>query len=253
MPAGIVPTVFHRPTNAPPQGVVVSAHEPGDGLLWLAAGHAARFTELPCVASCIAAPGDAASPVLTHLRISRISADNASALVVEGPTEGYDDVPLPPGTVVDVRIVAELTRELQDAVHAVETFLNGGVVVHPARFVLPVAALGGDVAPWIQIPTPGRIRWVTATAKHPPTGSDLVVDVLCSSDGGAWTSLWNQAADRLRLTQGAHKTAITTFDNPEHAAGTLIRLDVAQVGATLPGSEVVVDVWFVFPTPLPSG
>jgi hypothetical protein len=41
----------------------------------------------------------------------------------------------------------------------------------------------------------------------------------------------------------------TTFGHASLAAGNLLRLDTIQVGSTTPGSDVVIDLWIVFPSP----
>jgi len=246
----IAVTTFHQPTNAPPRAVVASLYTPGDGVIHLTPGHAARFTALPCIVSCLESPGDSNSAVLSHLKITGANT-GANTITVEAPTDGYTDVSLPAGTVVDIRVIAELTTEIHTAVNAIESFLNAGAALYACRFVLgSPATTGSDVVPWLQLPAAGTIRKATITAKTEPVGADLVVDIKYSTNNGStWTSIWTLSGDRLTLTAGNHTGSTTTFGHASLAAGNLLRLDTIQVGSTTPGSDVVIDLWIVFPSP----
>lgn len=85
--------------------------------------------------------------------------------------------------------------------------------------------------------TKARLRVATA-----PTGAALVCDLHLND-----TSIWNaNQANRVQIAAGATSGSQTAFDTTGVAEGDELRLDVDQVGSTVPGAELV---WAVLITP----
>jgi hypothetical protein len=91
---------------------------------------------------------------------------------------------------------------------------------------------------------PGRFLQVDLVATVAPTGSDLIIDILKSSDGGAtFTSLWNSDAQRPRIKDGqVLGSSITAFNLVAYEPRDILRLDVLQVGSATPGRAVTVEL-----------
>jgi hypothetical protein len=74
-------------------------------------------------------------------------------------------------------------------------------------------------------------------ADTPPTGASLIVDI--KADG---VSLWNTTpGNRPKLLSGeATGSVVSTFDTTTLPAGTLLSVDIVQVGSTTPGQGISV-------------
>jgi len=97
-----------------------------------------------------------------------------------------------------------------------------------------------DQSPWVICNTAGSFaRWDMAV-KTAPTGADLILDFLISTDGGStWTSLWHtNPSNRPTIAAGSNTGTGSAFDITSFAAGNLIRQDVIQVGSIVPGNEL---------------
>jgi hypothetical protein len=83
------------------------------------------------------------------------------------------------------------------------------------------------------------IESVRVTAGGRPVGSNLVIDV--KVDG---VSIWTDTARRPAVTPGAGRgTVVTPPDLPVILSGSSFTMDIAQVGSTTPGSDLVVQIW----------
>lgn len=87
----------------------------------------------------------------------------------------------------------------------------------------------------------GTIIKVWAYADVPPTGADLILDILKNG-----TSIWNiTPANRVRILAGANAGNQTVFDTAGATAGDRYALSIAQIGAGTPGcNDLVVAVQF---------
>jgi hypothetical protein len=87
----------------------------------------------------------------------------------------------------------------------------------------------------------GKIVKAFINAKTPPTGAALIIDI--KKNG---TSIWNSTpANRLQLAATASTGTQTSFDTTTVAEGDLFTIDVAQVGSTVPGQDVTVQLLLV--------
>jgi hypothetical protein len=102
--------------------------------------------------------------------------------------------------------------------------------------------VGTDLALWLPMSASGTFTRVDLVAKTPPVGSDLIIDILLSTNHGqTWTSLWSMnPQNRPRISAGLSYGAQDIFDMASFGQGSLLRIDVTQVGSTTPGTNVTV-------------
>ncbi len=133
--------------------------------------------------------------------------------------------------------------------------------VRPRQVFLAAAGSGGggdgngDVRGWVpgdlfvktgagrvMVTRGGTITKVLVRVASAPTGANLILDLHLNG-----TSIWD-ANQGNRVTILANETSAnqTVFDTDAVAEGDELRLDVDQVGSTLPGSELT---WGVLITP----
>ena len=90
-----------------------------------------------------------------------------------------------------------------------------------------------------------RAGTITKTLLHcgtGPTGADIICDIHLNG-----TSIWDTTqANRVTITAGNTSASQTSFDTTVVAEGDEIRLDIDQIGSTLPGSELT---WALLITP----
>ena len=76
-------------------------------------------------------------------------------------------------------------------------------------------------------------------AKTGPTGADLIVDILKNG-----TTIWTNQANRLKIVAGQVSGNTSTFDVTTVAISDIITIDIDQVGSTIPGKDITVQlVW----------
>jgi hypothetical protein len=104
-------------------------------------------------------------------------------------------------------------------------------------------AVGSDVTNRRICQGPGRFLQVDLVATVAPTGADLVIDILKSSDGGAtFASLWNTIALKPRIKDGKMTGSVVEFHRIAYEPGDILRLDVLQVGSATPGRAITVEL-----------
>jgi hypothetical protein len=101
-----------------------------------------------------------------------------------------------------------------------------------------------DAAPWIRFKNARTITSASAIAKTAPTGADVIIDIeMSADDGDTWTSIWNTTpANRLTISATNREGTQTSFDTTAVAAGNYLRIAVDQIGSTLPGQDITVQV-----------
>lgn len=83
------------------------------------------------------------------------------------------------------------------------------------------------------------IRGVRASVGSAPTGSSLVVDV--KKNG---VTIFTNIANRPTIPAGTNTSGkVTAVDTPTFNIGDYFTSDVVQIGATLPGSDLTVQIW----------
>lgn len=101
------------------------------------------------------------------------------------------------------------------------------------------ASTGTDVANWSIIDEAVTATSVLIAAKTPPVGASFIVDILQSTDGSTWTSLWaTTPANRPTLTSGTTVATFSAFDSTAIPANSLLRCDIVQVGSSTPGESI---------------
>lgn len=113
------------------------------------------------------------------------------------------------------------------------------------NYVLPVTGtlvVAADAAPlWHRVFETSTIEEVQAVVKTAPTGANIILDIETSTDGSSWSSIWT-AGNRLNIVAGAKLANTTTIDTPSLTKGNLIRLAVDQIGSTIAGADLTVNL-----------
>ena len=99
-------------------------------------------------------------------------------------------------------------------------------------------------APIFIVPNAKTVKEVTCYVNTAPTGANLIIDVEKSTDSGAnWTSLWNtNTENKPTILAGTKTISVTTFDLSNLEKDDLLRVKILQVGSTLPGEDLTVEV-----------
>lgn len=86
--------------------------------------------------------------------------------------------------------------------------------------------------------TAWTINGVRASVGTAPTGAAIIIDIKVNG-----TTIFTNQANRPTISAGANNTAyVTSMDIASVAAGSYLTVDVAQVGSTIPGSDLTVQV-----------
>jgi hypothetical protein len=132
------------------------------------------------------------------------------------------------------------------------TILNGSgawvarTSLIPLRFVLAsgtAATTGTDKTGRLMVPYSGTIKKATANAKTAPTGAALLFDINYSTDNSSYSTIWSTQANRLTIAAGAKSGTTTTFNTTAVAADSFLSIDIDQVGSTVAGQDIVVELW----------
>jgi hypothetical protein len=76
-----------------------------------------------------------------------------------------------------------------------------------------------------------------AVAKTAPTGADLIIDVHVNG-----TTIWSTQANRITILANATSGSQTSFNTTALNAGDVLSIDVDQVGSTIPGTGITVEL-----------
>src|SRR5262249_40898674 len=117
-----------------------------------------------------------------------------------------------------------------------------------AKFITGIngapVAVANDVANWVPLVGSGTLHgvYINARTGTGPVGSSLILDLKVSTNGGStWTSLWaTTPANRPTIAAGQVVGSAGTPDTTSYVNGSLLRLDIIQVGSSTPGSGVTV-------------
>lgn len=106
-------------------------------------------------------------------------------------------------------------------------------------FVFPVTGSlteGADKAPlWHEAFENMTLTEVRAVCKTAPTGQAIIIDI--NDDG---TSIWNSGAERLQIAAGTTSGSTTTITNTSVGKGSIITLDIDQIGSGTAGANLTV-------------
>lgn len=109
----------------------------------------------------------------------------------------------------------------------------------PTFTVVGTLTTGTSLAPLLITPFALIIKKAFARVKTAPTGASLIVDV--NKNG---TSIWaTNQANRLTVAAGAQSGTQTLFDTTSLAEGDYLSLDVDQVGSTVSGADLTVELY----------
>ena len=112
-------------------------------------------------------------------------------------------------------------------------------------YVMPVVGVltvvDDAAAVWHRIMETSSIVEVQAAIKTAPTGANIILDVETSSDGSSWSSIWDPG-DRLSIVATNKLANTTTITTPTVTKGHVLRVNVDQIGSTVAGSDLTVNV-----------
>jgi hypothetical protein len=134
-------------------------------------------------------------------------------------------------------------QQWQNSSGAVQTNIdaNGYTFPRPIIFVLgsgTPCTVGANLTNQVMIERNGKIVKAYINAKTAPTGSALIVDILKNG-----TSIWNvNTGNRLQIAASATSGTQTSFDTTTVAEGDLFSINIAQVGSTIAGQDVTVQL-----------
>lgn len=119
---------------------------------------------------------------------------------------------------------------------------SGYIIPRRITFSLPgPRTVQTDCTNWVTMGKTGKFVKAWMVAKVAPTGTAFIVDILKSSDNGAtWATIWSTTGNRVQMAATVNNGVSTTFDTATYAAGNLLRIDVAQIGSTIAGSDISV-------------
>lgn len=82
------------------------------------------------------------------------------------------------------------------------------------------------------------ISKVYAYVKTAPTGANIIADIEVNG-----VSIWSvTTADRVHILAGVQSGNQTSFDNDTLSEGDIITLDVTQIGSTIAGSDLTIEM-----------
>lgn len=122
-----------------------------------------------------------------------------------------------------------MIRDLDAMVHSVATFGTAGALVTQVgvgRFLFPAAA---------------RIINVMLAANTAPTGASIICDV--NKNG---ITVFTTQANRPSIAVAANASSAAVPDVTAIALGDYLTVDIDQVGSTIAGADLVVQVYYVF-------
>jgi hypothetical protein len=96
-----------------------------------------------------------------------------------------------------------------------------------------------SAGPTIKMPFAGLITKAIATVTTAPTGASLIVDINING-----TTIWSSQANRLTIAIAGTTATTTTFNTTALAANDLITLDIDQVGSTVAGVGLTIQLEF---------
>lgn len=97
---------------------------------------------------------------------------------------------------------------------------------------------GISLTPILIVPIALTIEKAYLAIKTAPTGADLIIDI--NKNG---TSIWSSTqANRVKITAGNTTGSQTSFDTTSLAEGDLLTIDVDQVGSTVSGADITIEL-----------
>ncbi len=114
----------------------------------------------------------------------------------------------------------------------------GAGTATPTFTVIGTLTVGTDVAPLIIAPFALTIKKAFARVKTAPTGASIIVDI--NKNG---STIWSTQSNRLTIAATANSASQTYFDTTSIAEGDYLTLDVDQVGSTVAGADLTVELY----------
>ena len=97
------------------------------------------------------------------------------------------------------------------------------------------ATLGINKTNALIVSTPMTITNCYAYAKTAPVGSSFICDI--NVDG---TTIWTTQENRITIVNGAHSGTQTNFNTTSLAAGSILTIDIDQIGSSVAGSDITI-------------
>lgn len=98
-------------------------------------------------------------------------------------------------------------------------------------------ATGTSQTPVLVAPKALTITKAYANVKTAPTGASILIDI-----NKAGTTIWSTQANRLTIAAAATSDTETSFNTTTLAEGDVLTVDIDQVGSSVPGSDLTVQL-----------
>jgi hypothetical protein len=130
-------------------------------------------------------------------------------------------------TVAQSAKVNENFQTIADAITPTFTFTITGTLV-----------TGTNLTPALIVPNDYTIQKAYAYVKTVPTGASIYVDINVNG-----TSIWSaDQSNRVQIAAAAQTGSSTIFDDSSLAEGDIITIDVDQVGSTVSGADITIEL-----------
>ena len=144
------------------------------------------------------------------------------------------------------KLASSKLNALVDAINVHDHGTIGGVQITQTKHVLwylpGEIAQGNSQGARVYIDVTGTITKVRLHADIAPTDASLIVDIHLNG-----TTIWSAQGNRATLASGNENSSTTTFNTTAITAGQYLTLDVDQIGLTLPGEDLTVELTFTQP------
>lgn len=149
-------------------------------------------------------------------------------------------------TITETPAIAVTITETPAIAVSLSTGVLGTYILVPAFNLAPTPqtgsatpiAAGANLTPELIVPIAGTIIKAVASAKTGPTGADLIFDLNVNG-----TSIWAATqANRLKIVAAATSGSQTSFDTTALVAGDKLSIDVDQIGSTIAGQDITVQL-----------
>ena len=196
---------------------------------------------------------DQISPVFTapgsNSRIDVVVSDSSGVIsIIQGVSSATPVAPDYAGklglaevtlTSVSSTITSAMIRNVANATPAAVAYKSyvDNRTIKTVVFTQAYTLIVGSSPFQIRFPMNGTITGVYGYMGSAPTGANIILDVWVNG-----VSIWNSGANRLNIVAGATSGSQTTINNAAITAGQVITFSIAQVGSTLGGDNLTLNI-----------
>ena len=104
--------------------------------------------------------------------------------------------------------------------------------------------VGNDLTNWVVMGHAGKFSKAWVISKTGPTGANLILDIQKSTNNGtSFATLWGtNPSNKPTIAAASNNGSTTSFDTTTFAAGDILRFDIDQVGSTVAGSDIALNL-----------